>query len=63
MSKILIVDDKEMMRDSVAATLARKGHVVTTAPGGKAAWKRPSSWSEVSSTTSRCNRMRCISAP
>jgi len=37
MSKILIVDDKEMMRDSVAATLARKGHVVTTAPGGKAA--------------------------
>ncbi len=34
MSKILVVDDKEMMRDSVATTLTRKGHVVTTAPGG-----------------------------
>jgi len=37
MSKILVVDDKEMMRDSVAATLARRGHVVSAASGGKAA--------------------------
>ncbi|MHC5113494.1 MAG: sigma-54-dependent transcriptional regulator [Planctomycetota bacterium] len=37
MSKILVVDDKEMMRDSVAATLSRRGHVVSAAPGGKAA--------------------------
>jgi len=37
MSRILIVDDKELMRDSVAATLARKGHTVVAAGGGKAA--------------------------
>ena len=37
MSKILIVDDKEMMRDSVATMLARKGYSVTVAPGAKAA--------------------------
>ncbi|MCP3903354.1 MAG: sigma-54-dependent Fis family transcriptional regulator [Planctomycetes bacterium] len=37
MSKILVVDDKEMMRDSVAATLSRRGHVVSAAPGGKSA--------------------------
>ena len=33
MSRILIVDDKEMMRDSVATMLARKGHGVTVAAG------------------------------
>ncbi|MHC4765242.1 MAG: sigma-54-dependent transcriptional regulator [Planctomycetota bacterium] len=37
MSRILIVDDKEMMRDSVATMLARKGHAVTVASGAKAA--------------------------
>jgi two-component system, NtrC family, response regulator HydG len=37
MSRILVVDDKEMMRDSVATTLARKGHTVVTAGGAKAA--------------------------
>ncbi len=37
MSKILVVDDKEMMRDSVATTLARKGHTVVTAFGAKPA--------------------------
>lgn len=40
MSKILVVDDKEMMRDSVATTLTRKGHVVTTAGGGKPALEK-----------------------
>ena len=34
MTRILIVDDKEMMRDSVATTLVRKGYVVVTAPSG-----------------------------
>ena len=37
MSKILVVDDKEMMRDSVSTTLSRKGHVVAAAANGKAA--------------------------
>lgn len=40
MSRILVVDDKEMMRDSVATTLARKGHTVLTAPSGKAALQK-----------------------
>ena len=40
MSKILIVDDKEMMRDSVATMLARKGHTVTAASGASAALSR-----------------------
>ncbi|TVQ54599.1 MAG: sigma-54-dependent Fis family transcriptional regulator [Phycisphaerales bacterium] len=35
MSRILVVDDKEMMRDSVATTLSRKGHAVVTASSGK----------------------------
>jgi DNA-binding NtrC family response regulator len=39
-SRILVVDDKEMMRDSVATTLSRKGHTVVTAAGGKAALER-----------------------
>lgn len=34
MNRILIVDDKEMMRDSVATTLVRKGYVVVTASSG-----------------------------
>ena len=37
MSRILIVDDKEMMRDSVATMLARKGHTVTVAAGSQPA--------------------------
>jgi DNA-binding NtrC family response regulator len=37
MSRILVVDDKEMMRDSVSTTLARKGHTVVTAPSAQAA--------------------------
>jgi two-component system response regulator HydG len=37
MSKILVVDDKEMMRDSVATTLARKGHTIITASAAKMA--------------------------
>ncbi len=40
MSRILVVDDKEMMRDSVATTLARKGHTVITAPSGNAALQK-----------------------
>jgi two-component system response regulator HydG len=37
MSKILVIDDKELMRDSVATTLSRKGHSVVTVNGAKAA--------------------------
>ena len=37
MSRILVVDDKELMRDSVATTLARKGHAVVTVASGQAA--------------------------
>ncbi len=40
MAKILVVDDKEMMRDSVATILGRRGHTVATAPGGEAALER-----------------------
>ncbi len=40
MSRILIVDDKEMMRDSVATMLARKGHSVTVAAGAQAAHQK-----------------------
>ncbi|MGI9013575.1 MAG: sigma-54-dependent transcriptional regulator, partial [Phycisphaerales bacterium] len=40
MSRVLIVDDKEMMRDSVAATLARKGHTVIAASDGHAALEK-----------------------
>ena len=36
-AKILVVDDKQMMRDSVAATLQRAGFVVVVANGGEAA--------------------------
>src|SRR5947209_7047303 len=40
MAKILIVDDQEMMRDSLAATLAREGHEVVAAGDGTAAVQR-----------------------
>ncbi len=37
MSTVLVVDDKEMMRDSVAQTLRRAGFEVTTATDGRSA--------------------------
>ncbi len=37
MAKILVVDDKELMRDSVATILGRKGHAVIGAPDGETA--------------------------
>ncbi len=37
MTRILVVDDKELMRDSISTTLARLGWTVHTAPEGKAA--------------------------
>ena len=37
MGRILVVDDKELMRDSVAAILSRKGHMVVTAADASAA--------------------------
>jgi two-component system response regulator HydG len=37
MAKILIVDDQDLMRDSLAATLAREGHEITAAYDGPAA--------------------------
>jgi DNA-binding NtrC family response regulator len=40
MGKVLVVDDKELMRDSVAAILTRKGHTVITAPDARAALGR-----------------------
>ena len=40
MSRILVVDDKEMMRDSVAATLSRKGHNVVAAATGEVALQK-----------------------
>jgi DNA-binding NtrC family response regulator len=40
MAKILIVDDQEMMRDSLAATLAREGHEIVAACDGAAAVQR-----------------------
>ncbi|HZL36912.1 MAG TPA: sigma-54 dependent transcriptional regulator [Tepidisphaeraceae bacterium] len=40
MSRILVVDDQEMMRDSLAATLAREGHDVVAAGDGAAALSR-----------------------
>ena len=35
MRTVLVVDDKEMMRDSVATTLQRAGFTVLTAPSGE----------------------------
>src|SRR5690349_12149216 len=40
MARILIADDTEMMRDSLAATLVREGHEVIAAGGGAAAIQR-----------------------
>src|SRR4051812_7117163 len=40
MARILIVDDQEMMRDSLAATLAREGHEIIAAGDGQAAVSR-----------------------
>lgn len=40
MARILIVDDQEMMRDSLAATLVRDGHEVVAAGDGAAALAR-----------------------
>ena len=40
MARILIVDDQDMMRDSLAATLAREGHEVVAANDGPAAVNR-----------------------
>ena len=40
MAKILVVDDQEMMRDSLVATLAREGHDVMAAGDGPAAVAR-----------------------
>ncbi len=40
MARILVVDDQEMMRDSLAATLAREGHEVVAAGDGTAAMAR-----------------------
>ncbi len=37
MARILVVDDQELMRDSLAATLAREGHEVAAAGDGPAA--------------------------
>src|SRR4030095_2139071 len=37
MARILIVDDQEMMRDSLAATLVREGHEVVAAGDGPVA--------------------------
>src|SRR5262245_37343383 len=40
MSRILVVDDKEMMRDSVATTLSRKGHTVVAVTGARPALEK-----------------------
>src|SRR6188508_1900639 len=40
MAKILVVDDQEMMRDSLAANLVREGHEVIAAGDGAAAVAR-----------------------
>src|SRR5690348_18483029 len=40
MARILVVDDQEMMRDSLAATLAREGHEIVACGDGPAAVDR-----------------------
>src|SRR3954471_8772647 len=40
MARILIVDDQDVMRDSLAATLARQGHEVVAATDGPGALAR-----------------------
>ena len=43
MARILVVDDQDVMRDSLAATLVREGHEVVAAVDGAAAVARLSS--------------------
>src|SRR3954467_10110405 len=43
MARILVCDDQEMMRDSLASTLVREGHEVTAASDGGLALQRLSS--------------------
>jgi len=40
MGSVMVVDDKELMRDSVGTVLARRGHRIVAAPGGAAALDR-----------------------
>ncbi|MBX3355957.1 MAG: sigma-54-dependent Fis family transcriptional regulator [Phycisphaeraceae bacterium] len=40
MGSVMVVDDKELMRDSVGTVLARRGHRVIAAPGGREALTR-----------------------
>ena len=40
MARVLVVDDKEMMRDSVATTLARRSHTAVACPSARAALDR-----------------------
>ncbi|MFO0828885.1 MAG: sigma-54 dependent transcriptional regulator [Phycisphaerales bacterium] len=40
MARVLVVDDKEMMRDSVATTLARRGHTAVSCSSAKQALER-----------------------
>jgi len=40
MGCVIVVDDKELMRDSVGTILARRGHRVIAVPGGRAALDR-----------------------
>jgi DNA-binding NtrC family response regulator len=40
MAKILVCDDQEMMRDSLASTLAREGHEVVAATDGAVALEK-----------------------
>ncbi len=40
MARILIVDDQDMMRDSLAQSLVREGHEVVAATDGSAAVAR-----------------------
>jgi DNA-binding NtrC family response regulator len=47
MARILIVDDQEMMRDSLAATLAREGHEVVASGDGPAAIARLSAGARI----------------
>ena len=41
MSRILVVDDKELMRDSGATTIVRAGHSVISAATAPVALKNP----------------------
>jgi two-component system, NtrC family, response regulator HydG len=47
MARILVVDDQEMMRDSLAATLAREGHEIVACGDGPAAVDRLSAGARV----------------